>query len=276
MTYRTLMTYLQAGAANEGVLSITAALVERFGARVIGVSACQPVNPLYEEGFGAGNVVEDDRAEINSELTACEGAFRAALEGNAKGLEWRSAITYGPLDDYIADQARAADLIIIGKPCGGSFFDQTRCVDVGALVMQAGRPVLLVPEKITALALQHVIVGWKETREARRAIRDALPLLEAAGYATILEAAGPGQQGLAHRRLEDVSAWLKQHDVEAAPLVIEAKGSDSGLLRGELVARGCDLLIAGAYGHSRLRQWTFGGVTQDLLLDPDCCVLLSH
>lgn len=276
MAYRTLMVYLQAGADNAGVLSIAAGLAEQFDVSVIGVSACQPCNPIYEEGFAAGDVVAEDRAEINKELDTVAQQFRAALGGGGEHLEWRSTITYGPLADYVAEQARAADLVIIGKPTGGTFFDQTRCVDVGSLVMQAGRPILLVPDGVMSLPLRHVITGWNDSRESRRAICDALPLPRAAGHITVIEMCTAGQKAIAQCEVRDVAAWLKQHDVDAAPMVVEVQGTEIGSLRRELHKHGCDLFVAGAYGHNRLNEWMFGGVTKDILLDPESCVLLSH
>jgi len=165
---------------------------------------------------------------------------------------------------------------VIGKPVGGRFFDRTRCIDVGNLVMQAGRPVLLVPHGVASLPLRHVIAGWKDTREARRAISDALPLLQAAGHATVLEVCNTGQRAPAQLEVKDVANWLKQQDVEAVPLVVETGAPEFSALRRELRNHPCDLLIAGAYGHNRLNEWVFGGVTQDFLLDPECCVLLAH
>jgi nucleotide-binding universal stress UspA family protein len=276
MAYRTLMVYLQAGEDNAGVLGIAAGLADQFDANVIGVAACQPCNPMYEEGFAAGDIVAEDRAEIDKELQAAAGQFRAALDRGGRRTQWRATITYGPLADYIAEQARAADLVIIGKPIGGTVFDQTRCVDVGGLVMQAGRPVLLVPQGITSLSLRHVLVGWNDTRESRRAVSDALPLLRAAGHVTLLELCKTGQRSIAQMQVRDVAAWLKQQDVDAAPLLVETDAAEPVALRLELRKHGCDLFVAGAYGHNRLNEWVFGGMTRDVLLDPESCVLLSH
>jgi len=276
MAYRTIMIYLQAGAGNEGVLGVASDLAELFGARMIGISACQPLNPMYEEGATAGNVVLEDRTEINKELMAAEQQFRAALHSKVPDLEWRSIVTYGALADYISEQARAADLLVIGKPVGGALFDRTRCVDVGSLVMQAGRPVLLVPNNVTSLSLRQVVAGWKDSREARRALSDALPLLRAAENAVILDVCTKGQRALAQQRVLDVAAWLGRQEIPVSTLAVEAEGLELAFLRRELRRHACDLLVAGAYGHNRINEWMFGGVTADFLLDPEFCVLLSH
>ena len=194
-----------------------------------------------------------------------------------KKLEWRSSVIRDSLDDYIAEQARAADIIITGKDIGGGFPDATRRVNIGRLTVKAGRPILLVPQGITALSLKHVFVAWKDTREARRAALDALPLLEAAGHATVIEVTGVRDQAEAEKQVKDVALWLEQHRLSASPLaILELPAAQESFLRAELVKRQCDLLVAGAFSHSRAGEWVFGGVTLDILLDPDFCVLLSH
>lgn len=276
MGYKTLMVHLELNGDNEGVLKIAGELAERFNAKVIGIAAAQPVRILYDEGCTAGEVLAEDQVEIDRELSACVAQFRQALEGRTKGLEWRSTVTFDSLDDYIAEQARAADLIITGKDIGSAFLDTTRRVNIGRLAVKAGRPILLVPQGITTLPLKNVFVAWKDTREARRATLDALPLLEAAGHTTIMEVSSNNGQAEAEQRVGDVSLWLERHKILALPLVIRASGAHEVCLRSELVKRGCDLVIAGAFSHGRAGEWVFGGVTQDVLLDPDFCVLLSH
>jgi nucleotide-binding universal stress UspA family protein len=142
--------------------------------------------------------------------------------------------------------------------------------------MQAGRPCLIVPANTSTLALAHVMVGWKDTRETRRAICDALPLLKLAERVTVVEIAV--EDGLADARssLDDVVAWLRRHSVNATPLATLSTGDDAGRLYTIADEQGTDLIVAGAYGHSRVREWVLGGVTRDLLLKADRCSLVSH
>jgi nucleotide-binding universal stress UspA family protein len=276
MTYKSIMVHLELDGDNKDVLGVTAELATRFNARVIGIAACQPAHILANEGVFAGEVVSRDRAEIVRELAAAEAQFRSVLEGRVRGLQWRSVTTFGLLADVLAEEGRAADLIITGRDLGFHLFDQSRRVHIGELVMRAGRPVLLVPKGVRSLPLRNVVVGWKESREARRAAADALPLLREARRVTVLEIAPEGQQPFAQGHVEDVACWLDAHEVKAVPQALVRVGNDTGHLCRELTDRRCDLFVAGAYGHSRLSEWTFGGVTQDMLLDPDLCVLLSH
>ncbi len=276
MAYKTLLVHLELNADNAGLLEITAALADRFEAGVIGVAACQPSQLMAEEGFAAGKVIERTYAEMTREIEAAEVQFRAALSARVESLEWRSAITYLSLADYIAEQARAADLVITGKDIGPSLLDNTKRVNVGALAMQAGRPVLFVPPGISSLPMERVFVGWKDTREARRAVADALPLLHLAKNVTVLSVGSAGRQPALQAETADVAAWLSRHHVDAIAEAIAVTGTDAATLPIQLRRRKCDLLVAGVYGHSRLRELVFGGVTCDFLLDPDFCVLLSH
>src|SRR6185312_4729028 len=110
MSYKTLMVRLELDGDNAGVLEIAADLAARFDAKVIGIAACQPVQVMAAEGI-ANIAIEEEYSQIAREIAAAEGQFRSALAGRVKVLEWRSTITYAPLAEYIAEQARAADLI---------------------------------------------------------------------------------------------------------------------------------------------------------------------
>jgi len=276
MTYKTLLVHLDLNGDNEGLLKITGDLAERFGARVVGIAAAQPILPLYDEGIVMADVATLHRNEVDREIAACRSQFHRAMEGRVKQIEWRSDVTFESLADYVAQQARCADLIVTGKDIGASLMDNSRRVSIGNLAIKAGRPVLIVPQGITALALQHVFVVWKDTREARRAIVDALPLLEAAGQAGILHVGPEADRKEAQAQVEDVARWLQGHGIGSSPVAIGTRSAEVIYLHAELLSRKCDLLVAGAYGHNRLGEWVFGGVTEDILLDPDFCVLLSH
>jgi nucleotide-binding universal stress UspA family protein len=276
MHYKTLLVHLELNGDNEGVLKIAGELAERFKARVIGVAVAQPVQFLYDEWGAAAEIMDADRAEIHKELAACKAQFYSALDARVRGLEWRSTITFDSLTDYIAEQSRSADLIITGKDMGGAIFNHTRRVNIGQLAIIAGRPILLVPPGIVSLALRHVFIGWKDCREARRATADALPLLEAAGKATVLEITTNDDLPAAETRVKDVVLWLEQHQISASPHVVGTISGQEGYLRAELMDHHCDLLVAGAFAHNRLGEWIFGGVTEDILLNPAFCVLFSH
>jgi nucleotide-binding universal stress UspA family protein len=276
MTYKTLMVHVELDGQNDGLLKIAGDLAEQFEAHVIGIAACQPVQMLFDEGLTAGEMMVEDRAEITKEVAAAENRFRKAMEGRARSLEWRYSITYEPLASYIADEARAADLIISGPDLGASLLGNTTRVKLGNLALEAGRPLLVVPHGVTALNFERVIVGWKDAREPRRALADALPVLALSKHVTLLQAVSKNALENARAGLRDVVHWLGRHGIEAVPGVVISHGSEVAALYNELRERRCDLFVAGAYGHSRIGEFTFGGVTRDMLLDAQFSVLISH
>jgi len=276
VTYKTIMVHLQLRQSNDGVLRIAADLAERFHAAVIGIAVCQPMQIVQGDVYVSGDLIEQDRAEIKKEIREVELEFHKALSACVGPVEWRSAVTIAALPGYLATEARGADLVIIGIERDASLFDGSRHVNVGDLAMQAGRPVLIVPAKTDRLDLERVVVGWKDTREARRALADAVPLLIRAGQVTIVEIAAKDDLAAAQSRLADVVAWLARHGVAAKPIAAESNGDDAGLLAAIAHDQKADLVVAGAYGHSRLREWAFGGVTRNFLLHADQCLLVSH
>ena len=122
---------------------------------------------------------------------------------------------------------RAADLLITGSDPDGSALDSLDGVRIADLVMRTGRPVLVVGPDTNKLDLENVIVGWKDSREARRAVEDALPLLRMAGHVTVVEIASEDEVPDARIRIEDVVHWLKRHDIAASAQGVASTGGDA-------------------------------------------------
>ena len=276
MNYSTFMVHLDLSAPNENLLRVTADLAQRFEARVVGVAACQPMRITDSQSYVSGDLVEADRAEIEKETNEAEARFRAVLQGRVSSLEWRSAVSIVALAEYVAQQARIADLLVTAPDRGWSRIDSSRHVGVGDLVMRVGRPVLIVPPEVDRLSSDSVVIGWKDTRETRRAVVDALPLLKQAGRVTVVEIAADAEMAAARAHLADVVEWLRRHDVAAEALAVPATGNDGARLHAIAEEKGAGVLVAGAYGHNRLREWVLGGVTHDLLLRPARCSLVPH
>jgi nucleotide-binding universal stress UspA family protein len=118
------------------------------------------------------------------------------------------------------------------------------------------------------------MVAWTDTRECRRAISDALPMLRAADRVVIAEVAIDPID--ARAPIDDAAAWLARHGVDADKVVARMKGTSIDTLAALADEVEADLVVAGAYGHSRIHEWAFGGVTRDLLLRDRRCTLLSH
>jgi nucleotide-binding universal stress UspA family protein len=273
--YKNLMVHVELGHSNRRLLGIAAYLAEYFEAGVIGVAACKNVELAYGDGFMTGEIIEADRKEIHKQMRAAEREFRQELQPRVASLEWRSTVLYDAISGYLAGEARRVDLVITGVE-SLDYFDSSRALDIGDLVMRAGRPVLVVPSGAKTLNLKNVLVAWKDTRESRRSVLDALPLLKKATIVTVAEIAAAEDVDAANLRVADVVAWLATHGVESESVVMPSAGDDILSLYNVVDERNAGVLVAGAYGHSRLREWVLGGVTRDLLHSSSLCSLLSH
>ncbi len=209
---------------------------------------------------------------MSAQLDQAGEHFRTLVKAD-QPVEWRSAID-SPTE-FVIKQARAADLLIVSRD--RMVGDSSRSLDPGAVVLKAGRPLLAVPPDIQSLTAERVVIGWKDTREARRAVRDSLPLLREASNVAIIEIAEPQEQDQSQLRIEDVARYLTRHQVKLAkPPTPDAIGSVAGELLRVAREQKADLIVAGAYGHNRLGEWLFGGVTEELFHACPVCCLLSH
>lgn len=277
MTYATVMVSLALDQPNDSRLRVAGELAERFEADIVGVAAAQFAPPLYfTDGAAAQGLIEQEEASIRRRLAELEARFRAATRNRGARAEWRSAMDFP--SRFILAQARCADLVVSGGQ-SPAFSDAFALASPKDLVMQAGRPLLVVPDRVNWLDLRSVLVAWKDTPEARRAVADALPLLRKARDVAIVEIPEQGDdRSAAMAGVADVAAWLARHGVTATARVPEAAGNKTAALQLEKVAGdvGAGLIVAGAYGHSRFRELILGGVTEYLVTQSARCVLLSH
>jgi nucleotide-binding universal stress UspA family protein len=272
MSFATIMVHVDVARDCEPRVQLALALADRFAATLIGVAGL-----ALRPAFAAGGVViyreatEDDCRALRARLDEIGGRFRAKGE-HLRQIEWRSALELP--HELVSQEARAADLIIVGtRHTGGNVQD---LVDPGAILLRAGRPVLVVPVATAAPQLRRVVVAWKDTRECRRAVRDALPFLQRAKEVLIL-GIDEGQRETARTHLSDVAGYLRRHGVGAAREVWrQARGPVATELLHVVRDEGADLIVAGGYGHSRLGEWIFGGVTHELLGSTPVCCMLSH
>jgi nucleotide-binding universal stress UspA family protein len=273
MSYATLLVYVNVDHVSMPLVSVAAGLADKFSARLIGLSALGIIPPFAAGGVViVDNATEFDIAKMKAALDEAGSQFGAAAGADRKA-EWRSAIEF-PTETLISE-ARRADLILIEK--GKSAGNLYRTVDAGAAILGAGRPFLVVPAAVKSLAADHVVIGWKETREARRAVQDVLPFLQEAKRVTIVEMCETDEMDIARYHVADVVGYLAQHRIKAESRVdIRAYGSGADQIIGLAEDEGADLLVTGAYGHSRLNEWVFGGMTRDLLTSSPICCLMSH
>jgi nucleotide-binding universal stress UspA family protein len=282
MSYRAIMVHVGPDQDSDARIQVARQLAQRWSAALIGIAAIAlessgsgDIVGVEESGTGSGDIVGGDTAdpaqgaEIFGWLDRLRDAFRARGIGGRE--EWRSAIDYPT--DFLIRESGAADLLVVG-PAGN---DRARSVDPGAAIVGAGRPVLLVPRGVGMLEARRVLIAWKNEREARRAVSDAMPFLEAAGEVLAVEVAetrgGPQRQS----KLAEVAEYLSRRDIRADTRLESHSEASIGhdVLR---LAReyGADLIVSGCLGRSALSEFLFGGVTRDLLAHSPVCCLLSH
>lgn len=253
-------------------LALAFDLADRFSSHVIGIAAREIQLPYYADGSAVmvPDIVDLELKQAAKEIGEAEALFREAA-GARSAIEWRNAVT--PSGSYFAEQGRAADLAIVGSQ--DALDDRTggMAIDPGDAVMATGRPVLVVPPGISRINGHSVIVAWSNAREARRAVLDSLPFLTCAEEVWIVAVGKDADEEGA----KDVAAHLIRHGVNAKVSI----RTTSSFLAGEEIVRaaqqtGADLIVAGAYGHSRIQEWAFGGVTRHLMRHSPVACLLVH
>ena len=246
-------------------------LSERFDARLIGVGARLVALPPMVVGSDLPMIYPDLEREATEDIEKAKLAFMSRVAGSNRA-EWR-----GHIDDpmrYLAEQSRASDLIVVPREAHGDAVDRHFGVNAGDVVMAVGRPVLVAPPMVEDVEGKRILVAWKDTCEARRAVRDALPFLRAAETVLIVEVT---DEVLSPHSVKDVARYLEGHGIEATAINIVAHGRTAEeILMEKACYIGADLIVAGAYGHRRLREAVFGGVTRSLLKGSNICCLMSH
>ena len=268
-----IMVYVDFDPGSDDRIKIAADWAAKFGAVLIGVAGWLPGRQVGG-WFAAELERPEDRIDrIMAELEKLAEHFRNLAGRAVRSMEWRGSFHFPR--EVIAREARAADLVVISSHTVAE--DVYQAFDPGTVLLSAGRPVLVVPDGVTGNPGQRVVVAWKDTREARHTVQSALPYLKIAKHITLVEIAEEVLETAAHEQLDDVEKYLLRHGIKVSgKSVLHPKGSISDQLRSVVKIEGADLIVAGAYGHTRLGEWVFGGVTRGLLRDSEVCCLFSN
>ena len=276
MSYASILVHAEADPASEPRLRLAAELANDFDSRLIGVAAelYEPPTAAAAAGYLDGETLMAEAKVVEEDLQIAETRFRDVARSVRRGAEWRCAVALP--DEMIALQSRAADLIVAG-PRRAEPYGFHNHADPGGLLMQAGRPILIAPLDCSKLDASSIVVGWKDTREARRALTDALPFFKRAKQVLVAEICERRDHDEAGARLADVAEHLARHGVKASTTTRapdKATAAEALLEIADMQDAG--LIVTGGYGHTRFREWVFGGVTSELLAGSHRAVLLSH
>jgi nucleotide-binding universal stress UspA family protein len=281
MAYKNLMVVLDADESSRERISYAAALAARFEAHLVGLYLT--VSSLTRDEYALLDIgildisFFSDPAKSREETEKTHALFEEVTARQGVSAEWRTASGYPA--GMAAMHGRYADLIVIGQL--DAYDSQAGLLRARPeeVAMLAGRPVLVVPftgkfERFGA----RVLVGWDASREAARAVRDAMPLLACAGAVTVLTIDAE-QSPFGHGEIPgaDIALYLARHGVKAEVARTVSAGIGIG---NTLLSRAADyeanLLVMGAYGHSRVRELLLGGTTRTVLTSMTLPVLMSH
>lgn len=263
--FKTILVHVDFREVVESRVKFAADLASRFDAKLIGLSAAQM--PSITPSIGKGRFTEFETSEIEEQLETIRKQFMEMVPAGIQA-DWRGDV--GSPTQMIAKHACAADLLVASSHSGSDLTES----DVGDLAMMAGRPVLDPALGVEALSADIVLFAWRNTREARRTMRDAFPILTRAKqvrlFSVVNESTEPEEMG-------SVIKYLADHGVTAESRFIKADQRNRGRMVIEHATEmGAGLIVAGAFGQSRFHELAFGGATRELLHQNDISVFLSN
>ncbi|WP_421780928.1 universal stress protein [Kiloniella litopenaei] len=219
-------------------------------------------------GYFPEEIIEQQRTNIKEQAAALKKNFEEKAHSIGMNYEWREH--EGREEDIIAFHARFTDLTIISQ-VKGKFADELEFA--GSLLMESSLPILAVPNrKIPHDITKNILIAWDGSAEASRAVRGALPLLKMAQKVILLSVGLPEEGNISQ---DDISSHLKRHDIQSEKRVVESPFPEDVILKTAKEEE-IGLIVAGAWGHSRIREMIFGGVTKSLFSNQEFPVLLSH
>ncbi|SDA28988.1 Nucleotide-binding universal stress protein, UspA family [Methylobacterium sp. UNC378MF] len=270
MDYANILVSADLGEAAPDRIRLAADLTRRFEATLTGVAAhTVPAPILVRDVYDAIDQEGRNKAQIQAIVEQARASFER-FAGDGIRTDWRWC--FADATAHLIEQARAADLVVVSRRGPGDEDPGPLGVPPDPVLMEGGRPVLVVPPRTVSLKASRIVVAWKDSPETRRAVSGALPLLREADTVFVATVGS----GARHDGAEDVASHLARHGASATVHHLQTVDDDGSEILRFALLRDTDLIVAGAYGHSRLREWVFGGVTRDLLDRSPLCCLMSH
>ena len=276
MSYKTILVHVDSGKYCPARLDMAIHLARRFDAHLVGLHALTAVRlPAYAIAEAGATLLEAQKTVAHEQASRAESLFTKAIGGaGLASTEWR--VSSDDAVDATALHARYADVVVLGQPRerDGSGVESDFAERV---ILSAGRPVLMVPYagKFEGVG-KRILVAWNTGREATRAVTDSIPLLREAEQVHVVVF---NPEGAVHGAVPgaDIGLYLARHGVPVEVAYHRADDIDVGnQLLSRVADLGIDLIVMGAYGHSRLRELVMGGATRTILESMTAPVLLSH
>jgi nucleotide-binding universal stress UspA family protein len=286
MGLRDLVVLLDGSARDKTKLRVAVSLARRHDAHLTGLCPLELLVPAdtafalggYAELWALPEFAQQIESQARTKAAMIEAGLRELLRLEGIAGDW--VFETGPLFATVSHHAHAADLLVVGQADPDHPLPGVARTLVEDVLMTAGRPLLIIPYAGQFDAVgTNTLIGWTPTREAARAVHDALPLLALSAKVTVLTVetsrSAPGTRALP---AADIGAHLARHglDVSAARTVVTDGLSPADALLDYAADISADLLVVGGYGHSRTREIIMGGVTRELLQHMTLPVLMSH
>jgi len=285
MAYKSLLSIVTSAASADSTITAASAICLANDAHLdvlaLGVDHTQ-VGYSY---VGSGAVmlqVALERAEADARVQ--ETAVRRALDAQPAGLRWgveAAVVQIGALTDLVASRARFSDLVVLARPYGAGVGSEAEAV-VEAVLFEAHVPVLVLPAQKPGAedrpsTPRRVVIAWNQSAGALQAVRKAMPFLKAAEMVNIVVIDPPTHGAERSDPGGMLCQMLVRHGVRAEVSVLaKTMPRVSEVLARHVRDQNADLLVMGAYGHSRFREAILGGATRNMLEQADVPVLMAH
>lgn len=280
MSYKTVLVHLNDERRAARLIAYATEFAEAHNAHLIGVFIV-PLPVVLNEwpDIAIAEMIEAQRKAYREEAERIATTFRSMTKNMSRPSEWRAVESqYATVADALVENARMADIVITAQ--ADSKWHLTSTLDAPeAVIMESGRPVLVIPN---AGDLQpkpkHVTVAWNGKRESTRAAFDALPIIELAGSSTLVWVdPRVGSSAAGDLPCAELAATFARHGIKTDAKSVHAEDSSvAAALAEELIRSRSGVLVMGAYGHSRLREFVLGGATRNVMHTMTVPVLFSH
>lgn len=283
MAFKTILVSLNHEERVPELVAAAAQLARPAEAHVIGLFVMPPLFMPSDVIMPMGSEFYDQQiAEHRAQAERIKAKFEALTKGDTYIAEWRvqgdERSAYESIADGVIAQARSVEIVIVSQACDG--VAPPMLTDLPQrLALESGRPVLIVPVAWKPQAIgANVAIAWNDSREAARALFDALPVLRGAQSVQVITVADKASaSGTTTLVSADIAATLARFGLKVdVDIADSARGGPAATLMGRAAAHGADLLVMGAYGHSRMREFILGGATRDVLKNMTIPVVMSH
>jgi len=280
MIFKNLLVFIDGAEDSNVAFETAAAIADHWDAHltVVAVTAHPSFNLGYQS-VAASQLYFTDLERAHAEAAELAETARAFLlaKGLSGSVRWGSDTSSG-LSEIAAINSYDSDLVLVSQP-GEDEFGSLRTAVLEGVLFDSGRPLVVVPRGWTSgIFGEQIMIAWLPSREAARAIHDAMPFILAPGRATVaIVDPSIGDREYGEEPGADIAASLARHGVEVT--VDQLPRSDRSVaeaIREHAVACSADLIVMGGYGHSRLREAIIGGVTRDMIANTSVPLLISH